>query len=81
VDYFAPSVTIEATPPSATTGNTVITVSGSAFNGSFGATTNTITVQYQYKTTNASSYTSVTVSTTKTDNTFTGTAQVLLDYT
>lgn len=81
VNYFVPTVIFTATPPDVQTGTTAISLKGDWFNGSFGSVTNALTVQYGYKESSASSYTWVTVSTTKSGNTFTGSAQVALDAT
>ena len=81
VNYIEPTVIIEVTPPNATDGSTAITVKGDCFNGSFGAVENVLTVQYGYKESSASSYTYETVTTTKSGNTYTGTATITLDYT
>ena len=81
VNYIKPTCIIEATPPDATSGQTKIKVKGDFFNGSFGSTTNTLKVWYGYKEATASSYTWVEVTPTKSNNTYSATASVTLDYT
>ena len=81
VAYLKPTVMFAATTPAVQTGTTTIKLQGDWFNGSFGSTTNALTVQYGYKESTASSYTWVTVTTTKSNNTYTATASVSLDAT
>ena len=81
VNYIVPTAMIEVTPPDATDGSTSVKVKGDFFNGSFGSTTNALTVRYGYKESTASSYTYVSLTPTKSGNTYSKTATLTLDYT
>lgn len=72
IDYRKPSVAIDDVTIS-TSGTASISVSGTWFNGSFGSTANTLTVQYRYKSASSSSWNSwSSMSTTKnSDGTYT----------
>ena len=48
IDYVKLSCNLAVTTPS-TDGNSTLTISGNYFNGSFGATNNSLTVQYRFK--------------------------------
>lgn len=69
VDYITPSVNAVATRPQPTTGEVRLEISGLYFNGTFGAQTNTATLQYRYKSTAAWSEW-VTVTPTLTGNSY-----------
>lgn len=72
LDYIKLTCDLDAPPPS-TDGRMTFTVSGNYFNGNFGATTNTLTVQYRYKTNNGSYGSWTTISNiTVSDNSYTG---------
>ena len=55
IDYKRPSISLNNVSIS-TGGVATISVSGTWFNGSFGATANTLTVQYRYKSSSSSSW-------------------------
>lgn len=59
-----------------TNGNMSLTCSGNYFNGSFGSVTNTLTVQYRYKTQNGSFSSWTTMSTSKSGNSYTASASL-----
>lgn len=61
INYINPTCNIVVNAPTAT-GATTLKISGSCFNGSFGAVNNIITVEYRYKT-NSGSYGAWTVAT------------------
>lgn len=72
--YFDKTPTVARTESTSTTATA--TMSGKCFKGSFGATSNTLTVKYRYKTTgNYGSYVNVTP-TWNSDGTFTATANI-----
>lgn len=75
VDYIKPTCRLNATATLASnnTATVNITIDGDAFNGSFGAVTNELLVQYRYKTDSGSfgSWTSITA--TKSGNKYTAT--------
>ena len=80
IDYIRLTCDMDAENPSAS-GNTTITISGNYFNGSFGKTSNTLTVQYRYKVGNGSYGSWTTASATKSGNTYTATVNLTgLDY-
>ena len=81
VSYVEPTIVVTATPPNVSTGNTTVTLKGNCFNGSFGSTTNAITLEYRYKENSAGSYTNVSVTPTITGTTYTATATIALDST
>ena len=80
VPYVNLTCNLDAPNPS-TSGSTTVTVSGNVFNGSFGATTNTLKVYYRYKV-NGGSYSAWTsMSATKSGNTYEATTTITgLDY-
>lgn len=64
-----------------TDGNVSFTIKGNCFNGSFGASTNSITIQYRYKKDNGSYGSWTTVTPTYSGNTYTKTVSLTgLDY-
>ena len=81
INYIKPTCTLNAEAPT-TSGVATLKISGSFFNGSFGATANTITIQYRMKKQgvtygNWSTVTAV----TKSGNTYTANASITgLDY-
>lgn len=81
VSYVEPTIVVTATPPNVSTGNTTITLKGNCYNGSFGSTTNAITLEYRYKENSAGTYTNVSVTPTITGTTYTATATIALDST
>lgn len=50
IPYFNPTITISVVPPNIQTGETKTTAKGKVYTGSFGVATNSITVEYRYKT-------------------------------
>ena len=81
INYLVPTISLNVVPPSAVNGDTTVKVSGKAFNGSFGSTTNVISVRYGYKESGANSFTYVTLSPTQTNNKYSATGTIALDYT
>ena len=80
IPYVKLTCDIANTQPD-TQGNYAFTISGNYYNASFGSQSNTLTVQYRYKESGGSygSWTSMTA--TKTNNTYTATANITgLDY-
>lgn len=76
IDYKRPSISLNNVSIS-TSGVATISVSGTWFNGSFGATANTLTVQYRYKSSSSSSWgswTTITNVTKNSDGTYSATA-------
>ena len=76
IDYKRPSISLNNVSIS-TSGVATISVSGTWFNGSFGATANTLTVQYRYKSSSSSSWGSWTTITNvmkNSDGTYSATA-------
>lgn len=75
VDYKKPTISLDSVSISAG-GVATISTSGSWFNGSFGSTANTLTVQYRYKLSSSSSWGSWTSMTTSkySDGTYSATA-------
>ena len=55
IDYRSPTISIDDVSIS-TSGVATINITGTWFNGSFGATANTLTVQYRYKSSSSSSW-------------------------
>lgn len=56
IEYFKPTCRVEAQSPSTTGGSTKVTATGIAFNGSFGASVNTIKVYCRFKSSDSSSW-------------------------
>lgn len=76
IDYVKLSCAMTVSNPTAS-GSCTLTITGNYFNGSFGATSNTLTVQYKQ---NSGSWTNATA--TKNGNTYTATVNLTgLDYT
>ena len=76
IDYKRPSISLNNVSIS-TSGVATISVSGTWFNGSFGATANTLTVQYRYKSSSSSSWgswTNISNVTKNSDGTYSATA-------
>ena len=76
IDYKRPSISLNNVSIS-TSGVATISVSGTWFNGSFGATANTLTVQYRYKSSSSSSWgswTTISNVTKNSDGTYSATA-------
>ena len=76
IDYRSPTITIDDVSIS-TSGVATISISGTWFNGSFGATANTLTVQYRYKSSSSSSWgswTTISNVTKNSDGTYSATA-------
>ena len=76
IDYKRPSISLNNVSIS-TSGVATISISGTWFNGSFGATANTLTVQYRYKSSSSSSWGSWTTITNvmkNSDGTYSATA-------
>lgn len=76
IDYKRPSISLNNVSIS-TGGVATISVSGTWFNGSFGATANTLTVQYRYKSSSSSSWgswTTISNVTKNSDGTYSATA-------
>ena len=76
IDYRSPTIAIDNVSIS-TSGVATINITGTWFNGSFGATANTLTVQYRYKSSSSSSWGSwATISnvTKNSDGTYSATA-------
>ena len=76
IDYVKITCSLSVSNPTAS-GNCTLTIKGNYFNGSFGSTSNTLTVQYKK---NDGSWTNATA--TKSNNTYTATVNLTgLDYT
>ena len=76
IDYVKITCALSVSNPTAS-GNCTLTITGNYFNGSFGSTSNTLTVQYKK---NDGSWTNATA--TKNGNTYTATVSLTgLDYT
>ena len=76
IDYRTPTISIDDVSIS-TSGVATINISGTWFNGSFGATANTLTVQYRYKSSSSSSWgswTTISNVTKNSDGTYSATA-------
>ena len=75
INYVKLTCNLTAEAPT-TAGDMSFTIKGNYFNGSFGTTANTLTVQYRYKT-NSGSYGSwTTITATKSGNTYTATGSL-----
>lgn len=75
VDYVLPSCNLVVAAPT-TSGTMGITISGNYYNGSFGATNNSITVWYRYKTNNGSFGSWQTLTPTISGNTYKATKSI-----
>ena len=76
IDYRTPTITIDNVEIN-TSGVATIDISGTWFKGSFGATANTLTVQYRYKSSSSSSWgswTNISNVTKNSDGTYSATA-------
>ena len=76
IDYRTPTISIDDVSIS-TSGVATINITGTWFNGSFGATANTLTVQYRYKSSSSSSWgswTTISNVTKNSDGTYSATA-------
>lgn len=76
IDYRTPTIAINDVSIS-TSGVATINITGTWFNGSFGATANTLTVQYRYKSSSSSSWgswTNISNVTKNSDGTYSATA-------
>ena len=76
IDYRSPTISIDGIEIN-TSGVATINISGTWFNGSFGATANTLTVQYRYKSSSSSSWgswTNISNVTKNSDGTYSATA-------
>lgn len=76
IDYRTPTIAIDDVSIS-TSGVATINITGTWFNGSFGATANTLTVQYRYKSSSSSSWgswTDISNVTKNSDGTYSATA-------
>ena len=76
IDYRTPTIAIDDVSIS-TSGVATINITGTWFNGSFGATANTLTVQYRYKSSSSSSWgswTTISNVTKNNDGTYSATA-------
>lgn len=82
VKYVIPTINVAAVRESPTSNVVMVTATGNWFNGSFGATQNTLTVKVRYRLKTESSYGSYTTMTlTKNGNTYSATATLTgLDY-
>lgn len=69
VDYVKPTCNLIVEPPT-TAGDMAINISGNFYNGSFGATANTLEVWYRYKTNNGSYGNWFSIVATKSGNTY-----------
>lgn len=78
VDYITPTIVSAVFARASTTSDVVnATISGKAFNGSFGAKTNTFALQWRYKESTASSYGDwLTLTATRSGNNFSFSGQV-----
>ena len=80
VNYKKLTCNLNTTSPNAA-GNMSFTITGSYFNGSFGASSNTLTVQYRYKASGGSYGSWTTVNTTKSGNSYSASVSISgLDY-
>lgn len=80
VPYVKPTCNMAIAAPT-TDGKTSFTVSGNFYNGSFGSTANTLTVQYRYSTDGGAYGAWTAINITKTNNTYKGTVNISgLDY-
>lgn len=78
IDYRTPTISIDDVSIS-TSGVATINITGTWFNGSFGATANTLTVQYRYKSSSSSSWgswTNISNVTKNSDGTYSATATI-----
>ena len=78
IDYRTPTIAIDDVSIS-TSGVATINITGTWFNGSFGATANTLTVQYRYKSSSSSSWgswTTISNVTKNSDGTYSATATI-----
>ena len=75
IDYIKLTCNLEAPSPS-TSGTTRLSIKGNYFNGSFGARSNTLTVQYRYKTSSGSYSSWYSASASKSGNTYTATPSI-----
>ena len=76
IDYRTPTIAIDGIEIN-TSGVATINITGTWFNGSFGATANTLTVQYRYKSSSSSSWgswTTISNVTKNSDGTYSATA-------
>ena len=76
IDYRSPTISIDGIEIN-TSGVATINITGTWFNGSFGATANTLTVQYRYKSSSSSSWgswTTISNVTKNSDGTYSATA-------
>ena len=76
IDYRRPTISLDDVSIS-TSGVATINITGTWFNGSFGATANTLTVQYRYKSSSSSSWgswTTISNVTKNSDGTYSATA-------
>ena len=76
IDYRTPTISLDDVSIS-TSGVATINITGTWFNGSFGATANTLTVQYRYKSSSSSSWgswTTISNVTKNSDGTYSATA-------
>lgn len=76
IDYRRPTISLDDVSIS-TSGVATINITGTWFNGSFGATANTLTVQYRYKSSSSSSWgswTTISNITKNSDGTYSATA-------
>ena len=76
IDYRSPTISIDGIEIN-TSGVATINISGTWFNGSFGATANTLTIQYRYKSSSSSSWgswTTISNVTKNSDGTYSATA-------
>lgn len=81
IPYFEPSITMEVKSPNPTNNETKITCRGNWFNGSFGSVSNSLKVQYRYKTYGGDYGSWTTMTSSATNNTYTApTTTILLDY-
>lgn len=80
IEYIKLTCSMEASAPS-TAGISTLQISGNYWDGNFGATANTLTVQYRYKIQGETYGDWITVTATKSDNTYNATANISgLDY-
>lgn len=80
IEYIKLTCSMEAGAPT-TAGVATLKISGNYWDGSFGHVANTLTVQYRYKTQGSTYGAWTTVSTTKSNNTYSATATISeLDY-
>lgn len=80
VEYVKLTCSVSAGNPD-TNGNVTISINGNYFNGSFGAKSNTLTLQYRYKSTTSSYSSWITITPTKSGNRYYANATITgLDY-